>query len=242
MIILKGVTKRYGDTIAVQDVNLIIPNESIYGIIGRSSGGKSALLRIMSLLEQPDAGEVYYGVNGDERVDTLQGESLRQKRQKMGIIFKNGSLFGSRTAAGNIGYPLEIAGKTKKERTCRVDELLELVHLQDKRNAWLAELSSGEKQRVAIARALAGELEILFCDEITSLLDPLTARSILGLIRDIHDRFKLTVVMVTHQISVIRAVCDDVMVFDEGRIVEGGTVQTVFTAPKTEAARELVYA
>ncbi|MDR0562888.1 MAG: ATP-binding cassette domain-containing protein [Spirochaetaceae bacterium] len=240
MIILKGVTKQYGGLAAVQDVSLMIPNESIYGIVGRRRAGKSTLLSIMSLLESPDAGEVYYGINGDERVDILCGERLRMKRRKTGMIFQKGNLFESRNASGNISYPLEVAGMTKKQIARRVDELLEIVHLQDKRTARLRELSDGQKQRVAIARALAGSPEILFCDETASALDPQTAESILELIRDIHDRFRLTVVLVAHQIGLIQSICDDIMVFDEGRIVEVGTVQQLFAPPKT--SKERVYA
>jgi D-methionine transport system ATP-binding protein len=242
MIILKGVSKQYGAIVAVQDVNLMIPSGSIYGIIGRSGAGKSTLLRIMSLLERPDTGEVYYGINGDERVDTLRGKELLMKRRKMGMIFQNFNLLGSRNVAGNIAYPLEIAGMSQKQINRRVDELLDMVQIEDKRNMRLRELSGGQKQRVAIARALAAKPEVLFCDEATSALDPKTTRSILNLLRDIHDQLKITVVLITHQMGVVRAICDDVMVFDDGRIVEGGTVKSVFTSPKTEAAKELVYA
>jgi D-methionine transport system ATP-binding protein len=242
MIILKEVSKQYAGRAAIQDVNLMIPDGTIYGIIGKSGAGKSTLLRIISLLEPPDSGAVYYGPNGDERVDALQGEALRMKRRKMGMIFQNCNLLGSRNVAANVSYPLEIAGIPKKQIACRVDQLLEMVEIGDKREARLRELSGGQKQRVAIARALAGDPDVLFCDEPTSALDPQTTRSILELIKDIHERLNLTVVLITHQMSVIRALCDDVLVFDNGRIVEGGAVQTVFTSPKTDAAKELVYA
>jgi D-methionine transport system ATP-binding protein len=239
MIVLKGITKRYASVKAVESVDLVIPEGCIYGIIGKSGAGKSTILRIISLLESPDEGEVYYG---DERVDTLRGRDLLMRRRQMGMIFQNFNLMGSRNVTGNISYPLEIAGLPKKAIQKRVDELLELVSITDKRRARLRELSGGQKQRVAIARALAANPQVLFCDEATSALDPQTTRAILSLIRELHDKLKITVVLITHQMEVIRAVCEEVAVLDEGRIVEQGTVQMVFDAPITAAAKELVYA
>jgi D-methionine transport system ATP-binding protein len=239
MIVLKGVSKRYAAVSAVESVDLTIPSGNIYGIIGKSGAGKSTLLRIMSLLEPPDEGAVFYG---DERVDTLQGRELLFRRRKMGMIFQNFNLFSSRNVSGNIAYPLEIAGLHKKQIEKRVDELLEMVKITDKRKARLRELSGGQKQRVAIARALAAKPEVLFCDEATSSLDPQTTRSILALIRELHDRLKITVVLITHQMGVIREVCEEVAVLDEGRIVEQGSVAAIFNAPRTSAAKELVYA
>jgi D-methionine transport system ATP-binding protein len=238
MIVLKGVCKAYASVAAVRQVDLAIPDGCIYGIIGRSGAGKSTLLRIMSLLETPDAGEVYYG---DERVDTLRGRSLQERRRRMGMIFQNFNLLGSRNTAGNIAYPLEIAGFHRKQIDRRVDELLDLVDIKDKRKARLRELSGGQKQRVAIARALAVNPEVLFCDEATSSLDPQTTRSILALIRDLQGRLNITVILITHQMEVIRAVCREVAVMDEGGIVEQGSVASVFDAPKTQAARELIH-
>jgi D-methionine transport system ATP-binding protein len=193
----------------------------------------------MSLLESPDQGEIWYK---DERVDMLRGKALLERRRKMGMIFQNFNLLASRDAAGNIAYPLEIAGLHRKQIEKRVDELLEMVNISDKRGARLKELSGGQKQRVAIARALAAEPEVLFCDEATSALDPQTTRSILSLIRDLQARLGITVVLITHQMLVIRAVCDLVAVLDEGLIAEEGRVEAVFDAPKTTAAKELVYA
>jgi D-methionine transport system ATP-binding protein len=239
MITLKGVSKRYAAVSAVAEVNLTIPGGGLYGIIGKSGAGKSTLLRIMSLLEPPDGGEVYYG---DERVDILTGKELLLRRRKMGMIFQNFNLLASRNVTGNISYPLEIAGFHKKQIEKRVDELLEMVAITDKRKARLRELSGGQKQRVAIARALAVNPEVLFCDEATSSLDPQTTRSILSLIRELHDRLRLTVVLITHQMGVIREICEEVAVLDEGRIVEQGPVEALFKTPKTAAARELVYA
>ena len=160
----------------------------------------------------------------------------------MGMIFQNFNLLGSRNVSGNIAYPLEIAGLAKKEILRRVDELLELVQIQDKRKARLRELSGGQKQRVAIARALAANPEVLFCDEATSALDPQTTRSILSLIRELHEKLRITVVLITHQMEVIRAVCQEVAVLDEGLIVERGSLSDIFERPKTAAAKELIYA
>jgi D-methionine transport system ATP-binding protein len=238
MISLKGISKTYGGVRALKDVDLTVPGGSIYGIIGKSGAGKSTLLRIMSLLEAPDGGTVHYR---NERVDTLRGVELLEQRRKMGMIFQNFNLFASRNAAGNIAYPLEIAGMHHRQIEKRVDELLEMVDTRDKRKARLRELSGGQKQRVAIARALAAEPEILFCDEATSALDPQTTRSILSLIRELHDRLKFTVVLITHQMEVIRAICDEVAVLSEGSAAETGTVGSVFESPRTGAARELLY-
>jgi D-methionine transport system ATP-binding protein len=239
MIVLRGISKSYGTVTAVKQVDLAIPPGCIYGIIGRSGAGKSSLLRVMSLLETPDTGEVYY--NG-QRVDTLRGITLLERRRKMGMIFQNFNLLSSRNASGNIAYPLEIAGLPRKQIDKRVDELLDLVDIADKRKARLRELSGGQKQRVAIARALAAYPEILFCDEATSSLDPQTTRSILALIRSLQQRLKITVVLITHQMEVIREVCHEVAVMDAGLIMETGSVASVFETPKTAAAQEMLHA
>jgi len=239
MITLKGISKAYAAVKALREIDLTIPGGSIFGIIGRSGAGKSTLLRITSLLEQPDAGEVYYG---DERVDTLRGWALLERRRKMGMIFQNFNLLGSRNAAGNIAYPLEIAGLSRKQTDRRVDELLEMVDIADKRKARLRELSGGQKQRVAIARALAANPEVLFCDEATSSLDPQTTRAILALIRELQQRLSITVVLITHQMEVIREICGEVAVLENGGIVEYGSVSSVFDAPKSTAAKELLNA
>jgi len=239
MIVLRAISKSYGDVTAVNRVDLNVPPGCIYGIIGRSGAGKSSLLRVMSLLEKPDTGEVYY--NG-QRVDTLRGSYLLERRRKMGMIFQNFNLFSSRNASGNIAYPLEIAGLPRKQIDNRVDELLELVDIADKRKARLRELSGGQKQRVAIARALAANPEVLFCDEATSSLDPQTTRSILALIRSLQQRLKITVVLITHQMEVIREICHEVAVMDAGLIMETGSVASVFESPQTAATREMLHA
>jgi D-methionine transport system ATP-binding protein len=237
MIVLKGISKSYGQVTAVRRADLSVSSGCIFGIIGRSGAGKSSLLRTMSLLETPDTGEVYY--NG-ERVDTLRGAALLERRRKMGMIFQNFNLLGSRDVLGNVAYPLEIAGLNRKQIEKRVDGLLEMVDINDKRRARMRELSGGQKQRVAIARALAVNPEVLFCDEATSALDPQTTRSILALIRDLQQRLKITVVLITHQMGVIREICQEVAVMDGGIIVEYGPVASVFESPKTAAARELI--
>jgi len=239
MIVVKDISKTYGTVTAVKKVDLDIPSGCIYGIIGRSGAGKSSLLRVISLLETPDIGEVHY--NG-QRVDTLRGASLLEQRRKMGMIFQNFNLFGSRNVSDNITYPLEIAGLPKKQIEKRLDELLEMVDIADKRKSRLRELSGGQKQRVAIARALAANPEVLFCDEATSSLDPQTTRSILALIRDLQQRLKITVVLITHQMEVIREICHEVAVLDGGIIVEKGSVADVFESPQTAAAKELLHA
>ena len=238
MIILKGISKAYQAVEVLKNVDIEIPKGCIFGIIGRSGAGKSTLLRITSLLERPDSGEVYYD---SERVDTLTGMALLEQRRKMGMIFQNFNLFGSRNTAGNIAYPLEIAGMSKKQIDKRVDELLEIVDIKEKYRAIISELSGGQKQRVAIAIALAANPQVLFCDEATSSLDPQTTRSILSLIRDLHSRLNITVFIITHQMEVIRQVCQQVVVLEEGSVVERGTVTSIFDAPKTQATRDLIY-
>jgi D-methionine transport system ATP-binding protein len=238
MIVLEDISKSYGGVTAVRHVDLCVSKGSIFGIIGRSGAGKSSLLRTMSLLETPDTGEVYY--NG-ERVDTLRGAALLERRRKMGMIFQNFNLLGSRNVSENIAYPLEIAGYDSKQIHTRVDELLGMVDITDKRKARMSELSGGQKQRVAIARAIAVNPEILFCDEATSSLDPQTTRSILALIHNLHKRLKITVVLITHQMGVIKQICQEVAVMDKGTIAEFGTVDSVFNSPKTEATKELLH-
>jgi D-methionine transport system ATP-binding protein len=238
VIQVRGIRKDYGAVSALRRLDLSIPTGTVYGIIGKSGAGKSTLLRVLSLLEKPDEGEVFYG---DERVDLLRGASLLERRRRMGMIFQNFNLLGSRNVADNIGLPLEIAGMPRKQIADRVEELLDMVDIRDKRKARLRELSGGQKQRVAIARALAAEPDVLFCDEATSALDPQTTRSILALIRDLQSRLGFTVVLITHQMEVIRSICQEVAVLEKGRIVERGNAEAVFAAPQSAAARELLH-
>lgn len=234
---LNSLTRTYGDVHAVQEVSLTIPSNTIFGIIGKSGAGKSSLVRLISLLERPDSGEVYYD---DERVDLLEKGALIQRRRRIGMIFQNFNLFSSRTAARNVAYPLEICGTPKAEIKKRVSELLELVGLADRGDAPVSTLSGGQKQRIAIARALAAKPDILFCDEATSALDPQTTHSILELIRDIQKKMNLTVVMITHQMEVVRDACEQVAVLDSGRVVEQGTVEKIFSHPESSVTKDFL--
>ncbi len=222
---------------AVDGVSLDIPENTIFGIIGKSGAGKSSLVRLVSLLEKPDSGEVWYG---DKRVDNLSKTDLIAWRRKTGMIFQNFNLFSSRTAGKNVAYPLEIAKVPKDKIRAKVKEMLELVGLADRENAPISTLSGGQKQRVAIARALATEPGILFCDEATSALDPNTTRQILNLIKEIQKKMNLTVVMITHQMEVVRDACERVAVIDNGRVVESGLVKEIFTNPKTQTTRDFI--
>ena len=234
---LKNLVRTYETVHAVQDVSLSIPSNRIFGIIGLSGAGKSTLVRLVSLLEKPDSGEVYYD---GQRVDNLPEKEIINRRRHIGMIFQNFNLFSSRTAGRNIAYPMEICRYPKEKIKARVAELLELVGLADRADAPISTLSGGQKQRIAIARALACEPDILFCDEATSALDPKTTQQILALIKDIQKKMNLTVVMITHQMEVVRDACDYVAVLSEGRVVEQGTVKDIFANPKTNVTREFM--
>lgn len=234
---LDNLCKKYGNLEAVKDVSLSIPSNKIYGIIGRSGAGKSTLVRMVSLLEKPDSGEVLFD---GERVDNLSTDELIQRRRRLGMIFQNFNLFSSRNAGENVAYPMEICKYPKDRIARRVKELLELVDLGDRIDAPISTLSGGQKQRVAIARALACEPDILFCDEATSALDPQTTRSILNLIKDIQKKMNLTVVMITHQMEVVRDSCDYVAVLSDGSVVEQGTVKDIFGKPKSEVTKDFL--
>ena len=232
-----NVNKRYGELQAVDYISLEIPSHTIFGIIGKSGAGKSTLVRLISLLEPVDSGEIYYG---DSRVDTLTGKLLRNQHKKIGMIFQNFNLFASRTAAGNIAYPLEIAGMPKGAITAKVEERLNVVGLEGRGNARVSTLSGGQKQRVAIARALAVSPDILFCDEATSALDPQTTRSILELLKRLQKDMNLSVVMITHQMEVVRDCCQQVAVIDNGAVAETGSVREIFSAPKSEVTKDFL--
>ncbi len=238
---LKNLNKTYSrnenSVRACQNVNLFIPSNAIYGIIGKSGAGKSTLVRLISLLEKPDSGEIFYD---DRRVDNLSKKDLIQEHRKMGMIFQNFNLFSSRTAAKNVSYPLEISKVPKNQIKMRVKELLSLVGLSDKADSPISALSGGQKQRVAIARALANNPRILFCDEATSALDPQTTRSILELIKDIQKKMNLTVVMITHQMEVVRDSCDYVAVLNGGEVCETGKVSDVFSNPKSDVTKDFL--
>ena len=232
-----NVNKRYGELQAVDNISLEIPSHTIFGIIGKSGAGKSTLVRLISLLEPVDSGEIYYG---DFRVDTLTGKLLRNQHKKIGMIFQNFNLFASRTAAGNIAYPLEIAGMPKRAITAKVEEMLHVVGLEGRGDARVSTLSGGQKQRVAIARALAVSPDILFCDEATSALDPQTTRSILELLKRLQKDMNLSVVMITHQMEVVRDCCQQVAVIDNGAVAETGSVREIFSAPKSEVTKDFL--
>ena len=240
---LKNLVKNYtsadglSKVTAVNDISLEIPSNTIFGIIGKSGAGKSSLVRLISMMEKPDSGEVYYD---GQRVDNLDEKELVLKRRRIGMIFQNFNLFSSRSAGENIAYPMEICGVPKEKINERVDELLEIVELSDRKNARISTLSGGQKQRIAIARALSTNPDILFCDEATSALDPQTTRSILALIRDIQKKMKLTVVMITHQMEVVRDACEYVAVVENGKIVEQAAVDEIFANPKTETTKDFL--
>ena len=234
---LENLKRDYGSLHAVDGVSLNIPSNTVYGIIGRSGAGKSTLVRLVSMLERPDEGEVWYG---DNRVDNLSKKELIEERRKIGMIFQNFNLFSSRTAAENIAYPMEICRKPKDWIKTRTEELLALVGLEGRGNAAVSTLSGGQKQRIAIARALACEPSILFCDEATSALDPQTTRSILALIKEIQKKMNLTVVMITHQMEVVRDACDRVAVLENGKVVEEGLVSDIFASPKSAVTKDFL--
>lgn len=221
----------------MDNISLEIPSHTIFGIIGKSGAGKSTLVRLISLLEPVDSGEIYYG---DSRVDTLTGKLLRNQHKKIGMIFQNFNLFASRTAAGNIAYPLEIAGIPKRAIAAKVEEMLHVVGLEGRGDARVSTLSGGQKQRVAIARALAVSPDILFCDEATSALDPQTTRSILELLKRLQKDMNLSVVMITHQMEVVRDCCQQVAVIDNGAVAETGSVREIFSAPKSEVTKDFL--
>ena len=219
---------------AVNNISLDIPENTIFGIIGKSGAGKSTLVRLISLLERPDSGAIYYN---DARVDNLEKKALILQRRKIGMIFQNFNLLSSRTAAKNVAYPLEICKTPKEKIKERVLEMLDLVGLKDRADSPISTLSGGQKQRVAIARALASKPDILFCDEATSALDPETTNSILNLIRNIQKQMNLTVVMITHQMEVVRDACEKVAVIENGRVAELGNVHDIFARPKSEVTK-----
>ncbi|TLG73796.1 methionine ABC transporter ATP-binding protein [Culicoidibacter larvae] len=225
------------DVEAIKDVSLHIPKGSIYGIIGYSGAGKSTLLRMINQLEQPSSGAVI--IDG-LKINELSGDSLRKARLNIGMIFQHFNLLWSRTVAQNIEFPLKVAKMPKDERQKRVAELIELVGLTGREKAYPAQLSGGQKQRVGIARALATNPQILLADEATSALDPETTDSILNLLKTINEELGITIVLITHQMHVIKAICHDVAVMDSGEIVEKGSVMDVFVRPQHQTTKRFV--
>ena len=241
MIELKHITKVFhtqkGDIEACHDVNLTIHDGEIFGVIGYSGAGKSTLVRIINQLEKQTSGEVI--IDGED-ISQLSTQALRQKRTKIGMIFQHFNLLWSRTVRKNIELPLEIAGMDKELRKQKAKELIELVGLQGRENAYPSELSGGQKQRVGIARALANDHTILLCDEATSALDPDTTEQILELLKKINRQLGITIVMITHQMEVVQKVCHRIAVMSEGRVVEEGHVKDIFEHPHHTITKRFV--
>ncbi len=234
---LSGVSRRFGAVLALDDVSLQVGHGEVLGIIGRSGAGKSTLLRCLNGLERPDAGEVRFEGHDLTR---LGERALQPLRRRIGMVFQHFNLLSARTVAQNVALPLRIAGVARTARAARVGELLDLVGLPDKADAYPAQLSGGQKQRVGIARALAGGPSLLLCDEATSALDPETTRAILALLHDINRRLGLSIVLITHEMSVIRAIADTVAVMEAGRVVEHGPVGEVLGTPRHPLTRRLL--
>ena len=241
MIRLEHICKTFGEenggVHAVRDVSLHIRQGEIFGIIGFSGAGKSTLVRCINLLERPTEGSV---VIDGTAMETLSPAALRERRRDITMIFQQFNLLMQRSCLKNICFPMELAGVKKADAEKRARELLEMVGLPDKANAYPAQLSGGQKQRIAIARALATNPKVLLCDEATSALDPNTTHAILTLIKDINKKLGITVVVITHQMSVVEEICDSVAILDGGVVVEQGEVREIFANPKTAAARRLV--
>lgn len=242
MIEIQNLSKTFpvsGGTVeALKDISLTIPDGEIYGIIGMSGAGKSTLVRCINMLERPTSGKVI--IDGKD-LGSLTQAQLREERRNITMIFQGFNLLMQRNCLKNVCFPLELAGYKKKEAVERATELLELVGLGEKLKSYPAQLSGGQQQRVAIARALATHPKILLCDEATSALDPQTTQSILSLIKDIHDKLGLTVIIITHQMSVVEQICTRVAILNHGTVVEEGAVSEVFASPKSQEAKQLVY-
>lgn len=241
MIVVDRIRKVYssknGDVPAVKNVSLEIKEGEIFGIIGYSGAGKSTLIRLFNGLEKPTGGSIFIG---GKDITKMRGSELRETRQKIGMIFQHFNLLWSRTVRGNISFPLEIAGVPRNERLKRVDELIKLVGLDGKEDAYPSQLSGGQKQRVGIARALANNPKVLLCDEATSALDPQTTDSILDLLQDINEKLGLTIILITHEMHVIRKIAHRVAVMDGGEIVEMAPVLEIFKHPKQSITRRFV--
>ena len=241
MIELKNLNKMFKaggkEVKAVDGINLSVPEGSIYGVIGSSGAGKSTLIRCVNLLERPTSGQVV--VDGQDLMQ-LTDNQLREARRNIGMIFQHFNLLSSRTVYDNIALPLELAGASKAEIAEAVTPLLELTGLSDKHDNYPSQLSGGQKQRVAIARALASKPKVLLCDEATSALDPQTTASILALLKDINRQFKITVLIITHEMDVVKSICDSVAILSHGRLIEENGVEQFFLNPQTDLAREFV--
>ncbi|MGL5123252.1 MAG: methionine ABC transporter ATP-binding protein [Fusobacteriaceae bacterium] len=238
MITIKNLNKKYNNSFyAVKKINLKIEKGDLFGIIGLSGAGKSSLLKMINKLETPTSGEII--INGED-ILKINKKKLLERRKKIGMIFQHFNLLSSKTVKGNIAFALEVCGWEKKKIDERVKELLKLVDLEDKEESYPSQLSGGQKQRVAIARALANSPDILLSDEATSALDPKTTKSILNLIRNIQKKLGITVVLITHQMEVIRDICNRVAIMSNGEIIESGLVHEIFLQPKNEITKELI--
>ena len=242
MIDLTGVSKIYpvkggGQVVALDGVNLHVDRGSIHGIVGRSGAGKSTLIRCLTALEKPTEGRIV--VDGLD-LSTLSGSALRAARRRIGMVFQAANLLDARTAADNIGYPLKLAGVPRAQRRQRVEELLALVGLEGRGDSYPSQLSGGQRQRVGIARALADDPAVLLCDEPTSALDTESTAQILSLLRRVRDVAGVTVVIITHEMAVVREICDSVTLLGHGQVLQTGTLEEVVADPATPLARELV--
>lgn len=241
MIELKNISKNFHQknrvVSALSDVSLKVPQGKIFGVIGTSGAGKSTLIRCVNLLERPTSGEII--VDGKSLLQ-LSNAQLAIERRQIGMIFQHFNLLSSRTVFENVAFPLELVGASKDAIRTRVFELLELVGLAEKANDYPASLSGGQKQRVAIARTLANNPKVLLCDEATSALDPATTRSILNLLKDINRRLNITILLITHQMEVVKSICDEVAVISHGKLIEQGSVGEIFADPKHELTKEFI--
>lgn len=241
MITLQNISKTFIDggkeVQAVKDVNLTIHDGDIFGIIGFSGAGKSTLVRCINLLERPTSGTVTVD---DKEITALSAKELRKARKKIGMIFQHFNLMPSRTIFGNVAYPLKGSGLSKQEIADKVHNLLDLVGISEKENAYPSQLSGGQKQRVAIARALANDPKILLCDEATSALDPQTTKSILKLLQKVNETLSITIVVITHEMDVVKEICNRVAVMDHGNVVEEGEVFSIFATPQNKVTRDFI--
>ncbi|MBR4759660.1 MAG: ATP-binding cassette domain-containing protein [Lachnospiraceae bacterium] len=239
---IRNLTKKFevkGQVVdALRGIDLSIEKGDIFGIIGMSGAGKSTLVRSINYLEKPTEGKVL--IDGVD-LESLTEKQLRKKRSEIGMIFQSFHLLEQKNAMDNVCFPLEIAGMKKKQAREKARKLLETVGIGDKEKSYPSQLSGGQKQRVAIARALATEPKILLCDEATSALDPQTTKSILGLLKKINEKYGITIVIITHQMSVVSQICKKVAIIDGGVLVEEGDVEEIFRSPKSDAAKELIF-
>lgn len=241
MITLQHLNKTFsaasGNLIALEDISLEVKSGEIFGIIGKSGAGKSTLIRCVNLLEKPSSGKI---IVANQELTALSTNQLREARRKIGMIFQHFNLLSSRTVYDNIALPLKLSGQSKKQIQETITPLLELTGLTQKANAYPAQLSGGQKQRVAIARALASKPHVLLSDEATSALDPETTTSILQLLKNIRDQLGITILLITHEMSVIKACCDRVGILDQGKLVEENEVGEFFSHPKTDIAKNFI--